>query len=1538
MNRKRYLIMLLVALMLSIPVFSSVNLTITDHEGNETVGGSTLPVDSNGDFTLNYSVSSPGSGDVLRIWGPSKFEVVTGNSSGTISISGLNDGDYTFWAERYSGEVTVAVENGTITVPEMSHSVTTTPDTVSVEVDPHPEETLDVENGTISIPAGTVFVEGGSTRLVVDRTGPILSNTNFYNLPESTNKAQHTVEGVYTDNFLGGTVAVIIEGGAVFNTTIGSKISTFQIPINLQQGENKLALVGYDKMGNSYISNQNTIFYDSVAPTTTDLQITFDPDIKGEFISSAYYMITVEFADTSEMSVTDPLTVELICKSQNKIVVIPEGANNGWVGSRKWEGSFYVPADQGAFYDGPVKLVVKNGMDTAGNLMTQYEDEDVFKIDTTAPATNSSKPPINNYVEIITPAGGTVEEDGTITIRATDTIYTTAANRSGRDSAEIQLWVDANGNGLYDENEKLAFNDGNNADDGTIYGADTLTIRPNDLPADNFNVYSCERLKIKVVNLKDTVSSSFGGPNTRPDAEFYLDVDLTTRPVAKFVFWDDENTPDLEKTPPGIPQYTSKAHTKEQDQKIRFTISPANDVTNNPNFAIDTESVMLTINGTPYNIKDTNAPYASDALTYTTQTQGTIEVVFDPALNDSVGLSEGNNVVKIAAARDMNGTSIVPEKTEFILDTSAPMITLIYPKNDWTTFDSTQEIKFNVKDDAPGEFLGGSIEISNLDSGGNRTIDEGFRADTPNVNGQDMNVYYNSESGDIICEHKDGECFIDSKWDVKITINDKAGNKSESTFSFWVLNDMEAFIAGIKSFTKEEKINVTGGLRNFPEDLKNYPNVYVQAMILDGPREGQPDMQDVYFKDMNDISKEVNFEFKDVKLNPGENLIELWVYDHFGNPVMFNASEQAFTVIYDNIPPQGNYNFEIKDNQKAYVKVGWDSLNDIYSPPVSYRVEVAVEESFSTIIRTEETTSTESIVTMEDFPYANYYIRVIAIDKLGNEALPSRPLVFSVDKKRPEVQSIAIQDMTPDNSYEQMYPNYEPLPGQMKIVITFNEEMDTKILLSENGNLRMRLQSGVYYTIDSGRWKGNTVWESVISKSSFPTNYRYSFKFYVQGGKDKLNNIMQVYESDDFFLDSKPDIEQPKIFPNPMDDREIMVLIRALEPLKQVPHVNVDSQVVEARMLKNNWYGASYRINSSQKGIRTLTITMTDINGNSGHWPDDYEEISTASLNIFKTARLVRNEDTKISDPTGLTNLSVRKGSVRTESDIYSMVYDDEQTPDSNNAPGILRRSAAVKGDELVKISKNIVYAPALDLEKESELEFGEYDDTDGLVVMRNSAGKWEYVKTEIIGNKVKAYSKKLGTFALFRDNTTPKLTLSIRDEEKITDGLLPIEVELDENGSGIESGRLYLDGDVIKTLDNGKYVYYPKDYYNEGKHELFAVARDNAGNVKKTAAVFYAPGGIQISDIKVFPNPANQFAQVRFKFDSAPSAVRLKIYDTSGRLISSISAPAATTGVVFWDLTDKRGRQVANGVYYYKLEVDGNGSSERFGKISVIR
>jgi len=1537
MNKKRYLILLLIALMLSITSFSAVNLSITDHESTESIGGSDLPVDSNGNFTLNYSVPSPGPADVLRIWGPSKFEVVTNNTSGTLAITGLTDGDYTFWAERYSGEVTVAVENGTITVPEMSHTVTTTPGTVSVTVDPHPEQTIDVDDATITIPGGTVFIEGGSTRLIVDRTGPVLSNTNFYTLPERTNVQQHTIEGVYTDNYLGGTVSVMIDGGATYTVSIASKIGTFQIPVNLQQGENKITLIGYDKMGNSYVSNQKTIFYDSAAPTTTEPQITFDPDIKNKYISSANYKIAVEFTDTSEMSVVDPLTVELICKSLNKIVVIPEGANNGWSGPKKWEGSFYVPSELGMLYDGPVKLVVKNGKDNAGNLMTQYEQDDIFKIDTTAPATNSSKPPINNYVEVITPANGTVEEDGTITIRATDTIYTASTERSGKDSTEVQLWVDANGNGTYDDNEKLAFNDTNNADDGTIYTADTLTIRPADLPADKFNVYSCERLKIKVVNLKDSVKAEYGGPNTRPDAEFYLDVNLSTRPEAKFVFWDDENTPQLDKTPPGTPQYTSKAHTKEKNQKIKFNISPANDITNSPNFAIDTESVMLTINGLPYNIKGTNAPYASDALTYTNLSQGSIEVVFDPALNNGVGLAEGNNVVKIAAAKDLNGTSVVPVKTEFILDTSAPTITLIYPQNDWTTFDSTQEIKFNVQDTAPGEFIGGSIEVSNTASGGSKTIGEGFRADTPSVNGQDMNIYYNSESGDIICEHKDGESFEDSKWDVKITVNDKAGNQSESTFSFWVLNDMEAYIAGITTLTKDDKLTVTGALRNFPEDLKNYTNVYVQAMILDGPREDIPQQQDVYFKNMNDTSKEVNFDFSNVKLNPGTNLIELWVYDQFGNAVQFNTSEQAYNVIYDNLPPQGNYNFTIKENQKAYVKVSWDSLTDTYAPPVSYRVEVAVEESFSTIIKKEETTSTESIVTMDDFPYANYYIRVIAIDKLGNEALPSSPLVFSVDKQRPIVQDIVIQDMTPDNSYEQMYPNYEPLPGQMKVLISFNEEMDTKTLLSENDNIRMRLASGIYYTINSGKWINSKVWESVISKSSFPTNYNNSFKFYVQGGKDKLNNIMQNFESDDFYLDSKPDIETPKIFPNPMDDREIMVLIRSLEALKQVPHVNVDSEVVEAKMLKNNWYGASYRINSSQNGIRTLSITLTDINGNTGHWPDDYDEVSTATLNIFKTARLIKEEDIELSDPSGVSKLSVYKGSVEKDSDIYSMVYDEEDTA-SNNAPVMLRKTVAPSGEELERLTKNIVYAPALVLEKACKVDFGEFDDTKGIVVMRKTANTWEYVKTIVDGKKVSAISDKLGTFAVFKDNVAPVFNLSMKDEEKIIDGLKPIEIQLSENCSGIENATMYLDDREIKRLENGNFIYYPKDYYTEGRHQLYAIAKDNAGNVKKASAIFYAPGSVQINSINVFPNPAASFAQIKYTLDSVPTNVALRIYDVNGRLIYRIDGPATVNGTIIWDLNDKRGNSVANGLYYYKLIVSGNGESERFGKIAVLR
>jgi hypothetical protein len=69
-------------------------------------------------------------------------------------------------------------------------------------------------------------------------------------------------------------------------------------------------------------------------------------------------------------------------------------------------------------------------------------------------------------------------------------------------------------------------------------------------------------------------------------------------------------------------------------------------------------------------------------------------------------------------------------------------------------------------------------------------------------------------------------------------------------------------------------------------------------------------------------------------------------------------------------------------------------------------------------------------------------------------------------------------------------------------------------------------------------------------------------------------------------------------------------------------------------------------------------------------------------------------------------------------------------------------------------------------------------------------------------------------------------------------------------------------------------------------------------------------------------PNPFNPSTVIRYDVPAGGGRVTLQIFDVSGRLIATLvdDVQMAGTKEVSWDGTDRRGRRVATGVYFYRM------------------
>ncbi len=217
-------------------------------------------------------------------------------------------------------------------------------------------------------------------------------------------------------------------------------------------------------------------------------------------------------------------------------------------------------------------------------------------------------------------------------------------------------------------------------------------------------------------------------------------------------------------------------------------------------------------------------------------------------------------------------------------------------------------------------------------------------------------------------------------------------------------------------------------------------------------------------------------------------------------------------------------------------------------------------------------------------------------------------------------------------------------------------------------------------------------------------------------------------------------------------------------------------------------------------------------------------------------------------------------------------------------------------------------------------------------------------------------------------DSTGPSIDVTY-DGNKILDGdLVNAKPEIlfrfyDE--SNLEYSITDTTGIFIKL--DGKRIYYnfagqlnPEITFNavnEGslkttvlfKPELSAGARllqyyvtDKEGNKDTLHNNVYVSYDFTVRNLFNYPNPMQ--GDTYFTFDlfapESPQSCVIKIFTVAGRLIKDVKAPARVGfNQIYWDGKDNDGETIANGIYLYKLILEGNGKTETsIQKLAVLK
>jgi hypothetical protein len=110
---------------------------------------------------------------------------------------------------------------------------------------------------------------------------------------------------------------------------------------------------------------------------------------------------------------------------------------------------------------------------------------------------------------------------------------------------------------------------------------------------------------------------------------------------------------------------------------------------------------------------------------------------------------------------------------------------------------------------------------------------------------------------------------------------------------------------------------------------------------------------------------------------------------------------------------------------------------------------------------------------------------------------------------------------------------------------------------------------------------------------------------------------------------------------------------------------------------------------------------------------------------------------------------------------------------------------------------------------------------------------------------------------------------------------------------------------------------------------------------VERSVDVLTASAEVDIVALFNFPNPFTEETRIMYDLSAFAASARVQIFTLRGREIRSLDGPVQLNrNEIVWDGTDEDGDPVANGVYFFRLEVESLSGEkiERIERIARVR
>jgi len=197
--------------------------------------------------------------------------------------------------------------------------------------------------------------------------------------------------------------------------------------------------------------------------------------------------------------------------------------------------------------------------------------------------------------------------------------------------------------------------------------------------------------------------------------------------------------------------------------------------------------------------------------------------------------------------------------------------------------------------------------------------------------------------------------------------------------------------------------------------------------------------------------------------------------------------------------------------------------------------------------------------------------------------------------------------------------------------------------------------------------------------------------------------------------------------------------------------------------------------------------------------------------------------------------------------------------------------------------------------------------------------------------------------------NESPKLIAKLYDENGINTVSSSIGHDITaclDNNSG---QKIVLNDYYVSEKDNYQkgVVQYPFSNLSAGEHKLTVKAWDVADNSSEASISFTVKPSenISLSHVLNYPNPFSTITSFYFEHNqiSTPMDVLIQIFTLTGKVVKNIHTTFVSEGFrsipISWDGRDEYGDKLAQGVYFYRIQVKTSaGEVEKFEKLVILK